>query len=140
MWAEDLADREPGLLEILELTVLYRGKALYRGPVANFAGAAVYLGRFRPGESGELVATVRLPGPETGNEYQGKSASVKWIFIAQASEEIVVEPEPPGISPEEPLSPDLPRTYGAGGPGFYFLLGSLALLAGTPLARRCKGR
>jgi len=162
MWAEDLADREPGLLEILELTVLYRGKALYRGPVANFAGAAVYLGRFRPGESGELVATVRLPGPETGNEYQGKSAPVKWIFIAQASEEIVVEPEPPGISPEEPpgkspggsfsispeppgispeepLSPDLPRTYGAGGPGFYFLLGSLALLAGTPLARRCKG-
>jgi len=45
---------------------------------------------------------VHLPGPETGNEYQGKSASVKWIFIAQASEEIVVEPEPPGISPEEP--------------------------------------
>jgi len=146
-------DQETGLLEIMELTVLYRGKVLYQGPVIGFAGEAIYLGRFRPGESGELEVAVHLPGPETGNEYQGKSASVKWIFTAQASEEIVVEPEEPSVSPEEPsvspeepsVSPeepsgDLPRTFGEGALYFYTLLGSLALLAGMQLARRRKRR
>jgi len=132
-------DQETGLLEIMELTVLYRGKVLYQGPVIGFAGEAIYLGRFRPGESGELEVAVHLPGPETGNEYQGKSASVKWIFTAQASEEIVVEPEEPSVSPEEPTG-DLPRTFGEGALYFYTLLGSLALLAGMQLARRRKRR
>lgn len=139
--AGDITAEEPSLFEVMELTVVYRDKVLYRGLVEDFAGEPIYLGRFQPGESGELAVTVHLPGPETGNEYQGKSASVKWIFTAQASEEIVVEPEEPGVSPEEPgVSPDLPKTYGEGALYLFSLLGTLSLLTGVQLARRCKRR
>jgi len=138
---------------------------LYQGPVAGFAGDTISLGRFRPGESGNLVATVHLPGPETGNDYQGKTASVKWIFTAQTSddgggdggdkpkpkppEEIEVPPEeppigPPEIPPEPPLEvppesvpigvpPVMPKT-GEEAPTPFYLLGGLALLAGTQMA------
>lgn len=119
MRAEDLTAQEPSLLEIMELTVLYRGKELYRGPVAGFAAGTIYLGRFHPGESGELVAMVHLPGPETGNEFQGKSAGVKWVFTAQCD-----------------TSP-LPRTGSEEAFYLYSLLGGLALLAGTRWAA-CK--
>lgn len=166
--AKDLTDDpdlEPGLLELLELTVTYRGEKLYQGPVAGFAGDIISLGRFRPGESGNLVATVHLPGPETGNDYQGKTASLKWIFTAQTSddgggdggdkpkpkppEEIEVPPEeppigPPEIPPEPPLEvppepvpigvpPVMPKT-GEEAPTPFYLLGGLALLAGTQMA------
>lgn len=117
MRAEDVTAEKPSLFEVMELTVLYRGKELYRGPVAGFAGdASIYLGRYHPGESGELTATVHLPGPATGNEYQGKRAGVKWIFTAQSSGEV------------------LPPTGGEW--ASYVLLGSLALLAGIQLASR----
>ena len=43
------------------------------------------LGIFNPGAREELVATVSLPGPETGNEYQGATATVLWTFTAQSS-------------------------------------------------------
>lgn len=130
MRAEDITAEEPSLFEVMELTVTYRDKEIYRGPVAGFARGTIYLGRFRPGESGELAVTVHLPGLETGNEFQGKSAGVKWVFTAQSSGEKPVEPGPPGILP------DLPRTAGERIPCFYFLLGGLALLAGTQLSRK----
>ncbi|NLG87586.1 MAG: hypothetical protein GX489_10300 [Firmicutes bacterium] len=181
--AEDPTAQKPSLLEQLELTVTLRGEKLYQGPVAGFAGDTISLGRFRPGESGELVATVHLPGPETGNEFQGKSASVKWVFTAQTSggggggggggeggggggkprppEEIEVPPEVPPtgipkIPPEVPVEPPLllevppepvptgipltmPKT-GEDLPYLYYLLGGLALLAGSQLACTRKRR
>lgn len=127
MSAGDVTEESPSLFEVLELKVLYRGKELYRGPVKGLASGTVCLGRFHPGESGELVMTVSLPGPETGNEYQGKSAGVKWVFTARAGK-AEGEPKPSG---------DLPRTYGAG--AVCTLLGGLALLAGIRLIRKRKG-
>jgi len=170
--AEDLEDSDPSLLNIMELTVSFRGKPLYEGTVADFPpvpgspGSNLSLGRFRPGESGALVATVHLPGPETGDEFQGKTAGVKWVFTAQSRSGGgggggggggIWEPEPPGVPPqEEPpgtppeeelvleperpgVKPVMPRT-GEGAPYFYYLLGGLALLAGMQLARKPKRR
>jgi len=138
MQARDATAEEPSLFEVMKLTVLYRGELLYSGPVQDFAAGRLHLGRFRPGESGEMVLTVHLYGPGAGNEYQGKSAGVKWIFTAQASKEIIIDPEDPGGEPEEPDKPDkpgeLPRTYGAVAAGS--LLGGLALLAGFRLVRK----
>ena len=119
--AEDVTAEKPSLFEVMELTVLYRGREIYRGPVAGFGGdGSIYLGRYHPGESGELTAAVHLPGPATGNEYQGKSAGVKWIFTAQSSGEV------------------LPPTGGEW--ALHSLLGGLALLAGIQLATRRKRR
>lgn len=149
--AAELTADEPSLFEVMELTVDYRGELLYQGKVDGFAAdKEIYLGRYEPGDVGELVVTAHLPGAETGNEYQGKSASVKWIFSAQASEEVVVEPEEPGLEPEEPgpgeaqLKPErpglLPRTFGEGMLYSLFLVGTLLLLFGAPLIRRRRGQ
>lgn len=125
--AGEMTGSSPSLLEVLELTVLYGGEELYRGPVQGFASGPIYLGRFHPGEKGEMSLAAHLPGPETGNEYQGKSAGVKWIFTARSgqAEPVETKPRPPG---------DLPRTYGAG--VACTLLGGLALLAGIRFAHR----
>lgn len=137
---------EPSLFEVMELTVNYGGDLLYQGPVEGFAvGKALYLGRYEPGQSGELQVTVHLPGPETGNEYQGKSASVQWIFSAQASEEVVIEPEEPGLEPGgtdvKPEKPGLlPQTIGEGVLYLILLMGILLLLFGAPLFHRHRQR
>ncbi len=143
--AGEITADEPSLFEVMELRVNYGDKLLYQGPVEGFAAEAIYLGRFEPGESGELLVTVHLPGPETGNEYQGKSASVQWIFSAQASEEVIVEPEEPGLEPGDtdvkPEKPGLlPQTIGEGVLYLFLLLGILLLLFGTPLFRRYRQR
>ncbi|MGB4326450.1 MAG: LPXTG cell wall anchor domain-containing protein [Bacillota bacterium] len=86
---EDLSD-------VLRLRVTLRGTEIYDGRIDDFATSAVYLGVFNPGAREELLATVSLPGPETGNEYQGATATVLWTFTAQSSGE-----EPPEYPPEE---------------------------------------
>lgn len=127
--AKDLTMEKPGLFEIMKLKVSYRGKPLYEGPVSGFAGdEGICLGSFHPGEKGELTVIVELPGPETGNIYQGKSAAVKWLFTAQANEEIAAKP----VSHTR-----LPQTFGKAAPYLLTLLGSLLLAAGL-LARRRK--
>lgn len=121
MQAEERATENPGLFEIMEFTAACRGKVLYHGPVDGLVSGMIYLGRFHPGESRALEMTVHLPGPETDNAYQGKSAGVKWIFTAQISDDSVVEPSTHG---------DLPQTGGAGPTCLCLLLGGLILPAG----------
>jgi len=87
---------EKDLSEQLNLRVTLRGTEIYDGGMDDFATSAVELGIFNPGAREELVATVSLPGPETGNEYQGATATVLWTFTAQSSGE-----EPPEYPPEE---------------------------------------
>ncbi len=86
---EDLSD-------VLRLRVTLRGTEIYNGPIDGFGSSTVALGVFNPGANEELVARVVLPGPETGNEYQGATATVVWTFTAQSSGE-----EPPEYPPEE---------------------------------------
>ncbi|MDI3480645.1 MAG: hypothetical protein PWQ97_300 [Tepidanaerobacteraceae bacterium] len=80
-------EEQPDLLKQLQLTVKYKGNTIYSGPASGESGLGenISLGTFAPGASGELVAKLELPGPETGNEFQGKSAQIKWIFTAQTS-------------------------------------------------------
>lgn len=138
---EEITADEPSLFEVMELTVSYRGAVLYQGPVDGFAGEPLYLGRLEPGDSEEMLVAVHLPGAETGNEYQAKSASAKWIFTAQASEEIVVDPEDPALEPDDtgvdPEKPGLlPQTFGEGVLYLVLLAGLLLLFLGVPLIRR----
>lgn len=92
------------LFDILTLKVTLRGITIYEGPIKDFAKSNISLGRFNRGANEELIATVHLPGPETGNEYQGKSVDVKWIFIAES----ITPPgggdsDPPGEPWEPPV-------------------------------------
>lgn len=52
--------------------------------IADFPakGGQHALGRFAPGATAILQIAVDLPGYETTNEYQGKSANFQWIFTA----------------------------------------------------------
>ncbi|MGI5851349.1 MAG: LPXTG cell wall anchor domain-containing protein [Clostridiales bacterium] len=93
---------EADLFKQLLLTVYLGREEIYSGSMKDFAAANTSLGKFDVSDSQVLKAVVHLPGPETGNEFQGKSVNVKWIFIAQAA-----EPEPDKPKPEEP-EPDKP--------------------------------
>ena len=116
---------EADLFQVLTINVNLEDKEIYEGPIKNFAASSISLGRFSPGSSEKLTATVSLPGLETGNEYQGKFAEVKWIFIAESSkpsrdrdrkDKIVVpvhdvpkdKPEIPSEKPVEPIEEEEP--------------------------------
>lgn len=90
----------PDLFNILKLKVVFRGVVVFDGNMKDFATVNTGLGSFQPGEVQALNATVSLPGPETGNEYQGKTTKVKWIFTAQSSY------TPPGPDPDPGPGPN----------------------------------
>jgi len=46
----------------------------------------VFIGTMDPGEEIYLDFTVTLPGPDTGNEYQGSSIDANWTFITESPE------------------------------------------------------
>lgn len=94
---------EADLFDILVITVTLRGEKIYEGPIKGFATSNISLGKFNSGSREDLVATVHLPGPETGNEYQGKNVDVKWIFIAES-----ISPPPPD-DPDDPDEPEKPK-------------------------------
>lgn len=97
---------EVDLLEQLQITVNIDGIEIYSGPMINFATNNIDLGRFNINADVELNATVHLPGPGTGNDFQGKSVDVKWIFIAES--DTPPTPEPPGPpGPEPPFVPPI---------------------------------
>ena len=62
----------------------------------------IYNGRFEPGTVTELTFEIHLLGPETGNEYQGKAAQLRWVFEAVADE------VPPGGTTDPPTTPTTP--------------------------------
>ena len=74
---------EADLFKQMVLTIQYDGDEIYNGPMADFAQSNISLGFLHPGDHRELKAIVYLPGAETGNEFQGTSVEVRWIFIAE---------------------------------------------------------
>ncbi|WP_422485129.1 hypothetical protein [Gudongella sp. DL1XJH-153] len=74
---------EADLFKQMVLTIQYDGDEIYNGSMADFAQSNISLGFLYPGDDKELKATVYLPGAETGNEFQGKSVEVRWVFIAE---------------------------------------------------------
>lgn len=98
---------EADLFNILVITVTLRGEKIYEGPIKGFATSNISLGKFNSGSREDLVATVHLPGAETGNEYQGKAVDVKWIFIAESISPPPEEPDDPD-KPDKPEKPDKP--------------------------------
>lgn len=99
---------EADLFKQLKLTVYLGGTEIYSGDMMDFATTNISIGRFNPRDVKELKAVVHLPGLETGNEFQGSTVDVKWIFIAQA--DTPPEPKEPSEPPEPPEPPTTPIT------------------------------
>lgn len=104
---------EVDLFEQMILTVNLRGNEVYSGSMKDFATSDELLGRFNPNDIEELGATISLLGPETGNEYQGKSVDVNWIFTATSEGPPVDPVDPPGDRPDRD---DEPRIVVVPGP------------------------
>ena len=83
---ESVTPEEKDLLEHLDLTIGYKGKELYRGPLSSEKlSEMVSLGNFGPGEKGELVFTVTMP-KELDNAFARRAANVVWLFSVKADE------------------------------------------------------
>lgn len=82
----DIVPNNVNLGEILKLQVTYKAQNIFNGSLHDFAIEAINLGRFQPGDVQNLKALVYLPGPETGNEFQGQKIQIKWIFTAQSTQ------------------------------------------------------
>lgn len=77
---------EADLFKQLILTVYLDDAIIHEGQMIDFAPSNVSLGNFNKNSEKELRAQVHLPGPETGNEFQGKTIDVKWIFTAEGGQ------------------------------------------------------
>ena len=102
---------EPGEVDLFQqliITVYLDGVEIYTGPMKDFATGNIALGEFDPNDEKELKALVHLPGPGTGNEFQGSSLDVKWIFIATAEAPVIpIDPDPdPTPDPTPNPTPD----------------------------------
>lgn len=97
-------EEDVDLFEQLIITVYYGADEVYSGPMKDFASTNIDLGRYNPGDEKILRAVVHLPGPETGNEFQGAAVDVKWIFTAQADQP--TDPDPGGGNPDPGPDPD----------------------------------
>lgn len=75
---------------------------------------SLYLGFLEFGDELELEITVILPGPETGNEYQGASLVTKLVFYTICSQEedrtpgINIEKYTNGVDADVPTGPFIP--------------------------------
>lgn len=78
-----------GQLEFLReigLTVELNGKQVYQGSLDSQALEKVHsLGKYKPGEKGELKFSVEVP-KEWDNAYALRNAAVQWIFSVNAEE------------------------------------------------------
>ena len=115
----------------------------------------ISLGRMASGEEKILDFYADFPGEESGNEYQGSSMKVQWVFTTQSSssgggggrrrgggeEEITVDEPDIFVPPDEPVTvedlplPGMPKT-GEGPPYPYYLAGACAIVAGVGLLRK----
>ncbi|WP_026896142.1 hypothetical protein [Clostridiisalibacter paucivorans] len=85
MTAEKVGEIEKiDLFDQLELEITYQGDKIFEGIIKDFATENISLGKIDRGDIEELEAEIHLPGSETGNEFQGKSLEVKWIFTAES--------------------------------------------------------
>ncbi len=117
----------------LVITVTWQGKLLYRGPLDGLLepiNISALIGPIRPGQQIDLDFNIVLPGPETGNEFQGSSLKTRFVFYSQCAGEVEVPPEEPGTDPDPDPDPDpLPATGGLL-PVSLVLIGFMLVLAG----------
>jgi hypothetical protein len=110
------------LFEQLILVISYKGKELYRGPMMKGPQAgspsqltdALYIAFMEYGDELELDFTVILPGPETGNVFQGSTLVTKIVFYTICSEEedttpaIDIEKYTNDVDADTPSGPFIP--------------------------------
>ncbi|MBQ8305589.1 MAG: hypothetical protein IJX90_05150 [Blautia sp.] len=83
---QDQTPEQVELLKALELTIEYKGKELYKGPLTgDDLNREISLGRYKAGEKGELVYTVRMP-EELENAFALRDADVIWNFRVEQKE------------------------------------------------------
>lgn len=122
------------LFKHLQLTIYLGDKEIYSGSMKDFATSNISLGKFEPHEVGTLRAKIHLPGPETGNEYQGANLDTKWIFTAQLEEAFLGEDDEDDGDKDD-KKPPLPKT-GQVAPMAFYGVGTLLLGLGIGLGRR----
>jgi uncharacterized repeat protein (TIGR01451 family) len=110
------------LFEQLILVIKHKGEELYRGPMSNGPQAgspsqlsdALFIAFMEHGDELELEFSVILPGPETGNEFQGSTLVTKIVFYTICSEEedrtprINIEKYTNGVDADVPTGPFIP--------------------------------
>lgn len=111
-WVEgDPLPGEPGdLFSQLIMTISWRHIILYSGPADGLAeplNISARIGPARPGQVLDLDFYISLPGPPTGNEFQGSTVTTRIILITACGNGEEEPPERPGTDP----SP-LPQTDG----------------------------
>ena len=125
---------EPGdLFSQLLLNISWRNITLYNGPAEGLAeplNISAKIGPVRPGQTLDLDFFIFLPGPPTGNEFQGSTVTTKIILITACGNGEEDPPDPPGTDP-----PDLPRTGGLT-LVLLLLLGFIFILLGLLLKRK----
>ena len=114
--------QEGSLFEQLHLVISFEGQVLYSGPMSGAPQAgepsalsdALFIIFMEHGDEIELDFTVSLPGPETGNEFQGASLVTKIVFYTICTEERVrtpairIEKYTNGIDADVPTGPFVP--------------------------------
>jgi uncharacterized repeat protein (TIGR01451 family) len=114
--------QEGSLFEQLILVISHNGNELYRGPMINGPQAgspsqltdALYIAFMKYGDQLELDFTIFLPGPETGNEFQGSTLITKVVFYTICSGEedntpaIHIEKYTNGVDADVPTGPFIP--------------------------------
>lgn len=100
---------EADLFKQLKLKVYLDDELIYNGDMKDFSTTNTSLGTLEKNKHKKMRVVVHLPGPETGNEFQGKELTVNWIFTAQS--DCPIEPEEPE-EPQEPEEPEEPEEPG----------------------------
>ncbi len=116
------------LFSQLIMTITWRNIVLYSGSPEGLAeplDVSLKIGPLRPGQTMDLDFFISLPGPETGNVFQGSTVTTRVILITACGTEEEEPPGPPGTDPPDPPDPpekppeppgtdppDLPRTSG----------------------------
>ncbi len=124
------------LFDQMVMTITWRDWVLYSGPLSGLAeplNLSVLIGPIRYGQTLELIVSVFLPGPETGNEFQGSSLLTRFVFYTQCGGVTDIPPEDPGTDP----GPALPPTSGSL-KFLFILLGIIMIVVGFLLKRQSK--
>ena len=130
------------------------GEELYRGPMNSLVyplNISRLLGKVMAYEDViKLDFTIKLPGRESGNEFQGSSLVAELVFYTICSKEIIVDPEDPETDPEDEeeeeekkekkIPPEKPKqspvTRGGGVPLALILCGAAMVATGLVLKRK----
>ena len=151
---DPLPGQKGSLYEQLEMTVACEGEELYRGPMNSLVyplNISRLLGKVMAYEDViKLDFTIKLPGRESGNEFQGSSLVAELVFYTICSKEIIVDPEDPETDPEDEeeeeekkekkIPPEKPKqspvTRGGGVPLALILCGAAMVATGLVLKRK----